>query len=191
MPQVLQRQKRPTPGKVSMFAQKMLACPPDYLRTPSPPEHDTIQRVSEFRKTYYFFYGTLKDPARLSHVLDRQVPPAELLPAHIIGYSCEMWGQYQALVDGPQGGLVRGLAFEVKTEIDANKLAFYETNTYKVVPCSIYLDPSTAGQDTDTIYGVTFLYAGDPQTLREKRWDRGLWLRDMRSMFRQLGEIPP
>ena len=149
-----------------------------------------MPKLSEFRKTYYFFYGTLKDPTRVSHVLDHQVSPTELRPAHVTGYSCEMWGQYKALVDGPQDGIVEGLAYEVKTEADANKLAFYETNTYKVVPCSIYLDSATTTQDSAVIDGATFLYAGDPQALREKRWDRTLWMRDMRNMFTQLGEIP-
>ena len=154
---------------MSIFAQKMMACPPGYLRTSSPPDHDTIL-MSEFQRTYYFFYGTPKDPARLSHVLDQEVSPTELRPAHIIGYSCEMWGQYQALVDGPQGGVVDGLVYEVKTESDAKRLAFYETNAYKVVPCHIYLDLATSTQGDTPIKGATFLYAGDPRALREKKW---------------------
>ena len=164
--------------------------PPNFWCCPSPPGHDTIPRITDFRKSYYFSYGSLKDPARLSHVLDTGISLNQLLPAHIVGYSCEMWGRYKALVDGPSGNIVSGLAYEVQTKDDADKLAHYKTNAYKVVPCRILLDSTDLPEDRNAVFGATFLYAGDPQALRDKRWDRKLWVRDMRNMLSQIGEIP-
>ena len=154
-------------------------CSREYLRSPSPPEHDNIIRLGTFQKTVYFFYGTLKDPAILSHVLDTPVTSSDLRPAHVVGYAREMWGQYQALVNGPTGAVLEGMAYEVQTEIDAQKLAAYETNAYKTAPCIINFGSEHDDLEPRKVQGMTFMYAGDPQALREGRWDRELWMRNM------------
>jgi hypothetical protein len=53
----------------------------------------------------YFFYGTLMDPSMLMEILELKEKPT-LRPAKIGHYSCKRWGQYPALINGPQGGIV-------------------------------------------------------------------------------------
>lgn len=117
----------------------------------------------------------------LSHVLDTVVSASSLRPAHVIGYSLELWGQYQALVDGNTGSVVEGAVYEVQSEEDEARLAHYETNAYRLAPCYINLAPAQEGVDPEQVSGKTFKYAGDPEALREKRWDRTLWVRNMGS----------
>ena len=81
-----------------------------------------------------------------------------------------MWGQYQALVDGPQGKLVEGLAYEIQTRADADRLAYYETNAYKIVPCRMLVNSGNPVEDLGGVSDATSLYAGDSQALRAKRW---------------------
>lgn len=137
----------------------------------------------EISQDQLLFYGTLKETAILSQVLNKEVVTKALQPAYIIGYSCELWGPYQALVAGPRDAIVEGLAYEVETEADAKKLAHYETSAYEVIPCRIRLGFASDGHESKTSFGSTFAYAGDPQALREKRWDRRLWLKDMKAQF--------
>ena len=87
----------------------------------------------------YFFYGTLKEPQTLSRILDKLVLQSALHAAYVVGYAIEMWGQYKALVTGPQGNIIEGMAYEEQSEEDEEKLAFYETSAYEVALCSIYL----------------------------------------------------
>lgn len=68
----------------------------------------------EFRKRYFFFYGSLMDPATLTRVLGLSSPP-RLIPAFIKPYHCKMWGLYPALFNGPRGSKVEGVAFEVQS----------------------------------------------------------------------------
>ena len=42
-----------------------------------------------FRKVFFFFYGTLMDPAMLAMVLDLQDKPL-LQPAKIVGFYCKL-----------------------------------------------------------------------------------------------------
>ena len=165
------------------YALRAPACPPEHLQNISPPKHETTTAVGIFRKTSYFFYGTLKETTIISQVLDKEVATTALKPAYIIGYSRELWGPYQALVDGPRDAIVEGLVYEVETEADAKKLAHYETSAYEVIPCRIRLGIALDDQERKTIFGSTFAYAGDAQALREKRWDRKLWLKDMEAQF--------
>lgn len=165
------------------YALRVPTCPPDHLQKLSPLKHDATSAAGKFHKTSYFFYGTLKETAILSQVLDIEVVTTALQPAYIIGYSCELWGPYKALVDGPRDAIVEGLAYEVETEADAKKLAHYETSAYEVVPCRIRFGFASDDHESKTIFGSTFAYAGDPQALREKRWDRKLWLKGMEAQF--------
>ena len=129
----------------------------------------------------YFFYGTLNEPQTLSRILDKPVLQSILHAAYVVGYSVEMWGQYKALVTGSQGNIVEGVAYEVQSEEDEEKLAFYEMSAYEVAPCNIYLRAEGEGVEPEKICGNTFRYAGDAQALREGRWDRKLWLKNMQS----------
>ena len=104
----------------------------------------------------YFFYGTLMDGGQLTSVLDLTSPPI-LRPAFIVGYSIKMWGPFPTLVEGPPGNIINGMAYEVQSEEDEWNLAYYETDAYKSVSCSIR--PAGGG---DGISGRTFVWAHDP-----------------------------
>ncbi len=64
----------------------------------------------------------------------------------------------------------------VQSEDHELKLARYETNVYRVSPgCIIFTDGSLLA----TASGKTFMYAGGPNALLNKRFDRTLWSRQM------------
>lgn len=91
---------------------------------------------------WYFFYGTLADPALLSRILE--LPEADsptLRPATITGGSMRMWaGKYKALVDGSITAQTRGWAYQVTSSDHEDSLLLYETARYEVVRCTISLD---------------------------------------------------
>ena len=66
------------------------------------------------------------DPTTLDKVLHLSERPI-LQPATITGFYCKLWGQYPALLDGPRGAKIEGVAFEVKTAEQINLLQDYET----------------------------------------------------------------
>ena len=139
------------------------------------------RKTKDLAEKHYFFYGTLKEPKTLSRILDKPVLRSALHAAYVVGYSIEMWGQYKALVTGPQDSIIEGMAYEVQSEEDEEKLAFYETSAYEVAPCNIYLHAEGDRAKSEKICGNTFKYAGDAQALREGRWDRKLWLKNMQA----------
>jgi gamma-glutamylcyclotransferase (GGCT)/AIG2-like uncharacterized protein YtfP len=123
----------------------------------------------------YFFYGTLMDPTMLMEILDLKETPM-LRRATIAGYSCKLWGQYPALVNGPQGGIVEGAMYDVQTEEHAAKLAEYETRAYMAAPCDISL---VDGEEPTKVCGTTFRYIGPNLDLDEGDFDLKTWLRRM------------
>lgn len=89
---------------------------------------------------WYFFYGTLADPAVLQRLLGEE---PTYRPATIRGGILTTWGgKYKALVDAPagDGNVIEGTAFLVKTRDHEDALRSYETNKYEVVRCSINFD---------------------------------------------------
>ncbi|KAI0006947.1 hypothetical protein F4779DRAFT_620117 [Xylariaceae sp. FL0662B] len=110
-------------------------------------------------------------PETLKHVLDIDQEPV-LRPAKIVGYALSSWGQYPALIDGDTGTEVSGYAYEVQTPEHENKLAYYETNAYKLHPCQIDFSDEKEPRE---LYGKTFMYAGDAEALKNGRFDRRLW----------------
>jgi gamma-glutamylcyclotransferase (GGCT)/AIG2-like uncharacterized protein YtfP len=121
-----------------------------------------------FRKELYFFYGSLMDPSTLAHVLELRDRP-QLLPSKIIGYSYMLWGQYPALLDGPAGAPVYGMAYEVQTQSEKERLEFYETSHYRKGYCLIRL------QDGRQVIGRTFLWNADTALLKERTFDLKDW----------------
>ena len=102
---------------------------------------------------WYFFYGTLADPAILARTLS--LPEAEiplLVPASISGGQIKTWnGKYNALVDGRSGDHVRGSAYQVTSKEREDDLRLYETDKYEVVRCRVRM----AG---GTVQGLTFRF---------------------------------
>ena len=176
----------PESERPSRFLLKIQSVPKDYLTRPL--EEWEKPKPKIWQQNPFFFYGTLKDPQTLSRILDKPVSPSSLRPAYIEGYSIEMWGQYKALVTGPQGNIIEGMVYEVQSEEDEEKLTLYETSAYEVASCIIHL-PAEKREEQEQkepaeVRGKTFRYAGDAQALREGRWDPELFLKNMRSSAR-------
>jgi gamma-glutamylcyclotransferase (GGCT)/AIG2-like uncharacterized protein YtfP len=121
-----------------------------------------------FRPEYYFFYGSLMDSATLMKVLKLLHQP-ELVPARITGYSCKLWGQYPALVDGPPGNIVHGMVFLVETASHQERLESYETKKYERVRCQIEF------KDGREVHGRTFIWAADEAELTEGTFNLKDW----------------
>jgi gamma-glutamylcyclotransferase (GGCT)/AIG2-like uncharacterized protein YtfP len=160
----------------SPFEAKLQSAPPDYLTNIPITQYEP----QVYQPVYYFFYGTLTQPETLKRVLDLQEEP-ELRKAQIVGYSVAKWSHYPTLLDGPPGNVISGYAYMVQSEDHEHKLARYETNAYKVAPCHITF---TDGLSPSQLVGKTFMYAGGPKVLLEKRFDHMLWAR-------QIGQSSP
>ena len=103
---------------------------------------------------YYFFYGTLADPARLERLLEipsSQLPPLE--PATLLDGRIRTWaGIYRALVDEP-GARVKGFAFIITSSNQEDALRVYESDNYEVVAANLIVN-------RQEIIGRTFRFAG-------------------------------
>ena len=88
-------------------------------------------------KGWYFFYGTLMDSSTLAKVLQVAKPP-QLRPARVIGYQIRLWGPYPALIDGPPGHAVEGVACEILSQKHLDRLIAYETEKYYIHACDIH-----------------------------------------------------
>lgn len=131
----------PMLGKECSLPQHRAQCA-DFEPLPSPDQYPV----------WYFFYGTLADPAVLAQHLDLDEKP-HYVPASVIGGRVRTWaGRYKALVDAP-GEVVFGSAFLVETREQEDALRFYETEKYEVVRCQITTQ-------SDVIEGLTFRFDG-------------------------------
>ena len=77
------------------------------------------------------------DPSLLSELLELRDKP-RMRPAHIVGYTTKVWGQYPALIDGPTGAVLKGAVYEVQTQEHTQRLAEYEIKNYRVASCVIF-----------------------------------------------------
>lgn len=131
-------------------------------------ERDPNFDYHAFRPEFYFFYGTLMDPSTLAGVLHLQHSP-KLKPAKITGYSCKLWGPYPALMDGPPGALVHGMAYEMQSPKEQKLLEDYETEQYRNGYCIIELEGD------QEVMGRTFKWKGDNSLLKEGTFDLKDW----------------
>jgi hypothetical protein len=161
----------PMRHRPSHFLAQLQSAPKDYLSAIPKIQH----QAPAYEPIYYFFYGTLTQPETLKRILDLKEEPV-LRQAQIVGYSLAKWGDYLTLLDGPPGNVVSGHAYMVRSSDDEWKLAYYETLAYKPAPCQITF---TGNAQPARVSGRTFMYAGDAAALREKRFDRTLWMRQM------------
>lgn len=144
------------------------------LRLPAT-ETCLASEVEIFKKRYCFFYGTLKDSARLAEVLHLpDVQPPKLRPAKLVGYHIKLWGQYPALLDGPPGNEVLGVAYEIQSPAEVTQLRAYETRKYEHRPCLIQLlDAAEEGEKE--VKGNTFMWNGQPDELTEGEFSLEEW----------------
>lgn len=131
-------------------------------------EQDPNYDYNAFRKEFYFFYGSLMDLSTLAKVLQLLFRP-NLYPSQIVGYSCKLWGPYPALVDGPPGAIVYGMAYEVQSSEEADRLQAYETDHYIPRACTIKL------QNGMKVGGKVFMWNVDKSLLKEGVFDLKDW----------------
>lgn len=115
-------------------------------------------------------------PAILQGVLNLPSAPTTR-PATAYGYELAHWGQYRTLFDAAPDATVPGCAYWVETAEHAHRLAYYETDAYALAACTLrFVDGEGGGE---LVRARTFKYAGDARALREGRFDRVLWERQM------------
>ncbi|RAK99443.1 gamma-glutamylcyclotransferase family protein [Aspergillus ibericus CBS 121593] len=159
-------------SKISPFVLKLRSAPPGYFY--EAPEPSPVVDLLDAPTGPYFLYGTLTDPSMISEILGLDEEPT-LRPASIMGYQCKLWGQYPALLDAP-GSVVEGAVYHVHSVEDGEKLAAYETKTYRADPCIIRY---TDGQEPRREYGSTFKFVGNQRDLTEGEFDLRVWLTRM------------
>ena len=125
----------------------------------------------EIPKTgWYFFYGTLRDPATLAEVIiGSQGELPKLHPARIDGYETMLWGSRAALVKGVSDVSVRGSAFKIETTTQARRLQGYATDAFKVESCKLRLEDGE-GQDS-VVDGQTLVWDGPQDELKQGQFD--------------------
>ncbi|KAL2265785.1 hypothetical protein VTJ83DRAFT_6885 [Remersonia thermophila] len=145
---------------------------------PSPPA------PSPYKPTWYFFYGSLTNPSWLKKVLSLPSDPV-LHPAVTTGYEVLMWGHNKVLVpDEDPGKVVRGVAYLVETQEHADRLAFYETDNYEVMPCEMRFAGRQGGEPTageEKVVGSVFMWRGDRGKLERGEFDRRRCMEKLRN----------
>lgn len=82
-----------------------------------------------------------------------------------------LWGQYPALVDGPNNSYVDGMAYFVETEKKQEMLERYETDVYSVEGIRITIEGKEAS-------GRPFMWDDDPTELIEGTWSLEEWKKE-------------
>lgn len=138
-----------------------------------PPSFPYPNDISE--KGCYFFYGGLMDPSTLAKVL--QVAEAPWLrPAHMMGYEMRLWEPYPALIDGPTGHAVEGVACEILTQTHVDRLIAYETEKYFIYLCVIALLDVGVGRK-EIVDGNVFKWEEKLEELQEGEFSLKKYLR--------------
>ncbi|WP_157230993.1 gamma-glutamylcyclotransferase family protein [Kiloniella laminariae] len=85
-----------------------------------------------------FFFGSLMDPDVLETVTGRAIDQTQLRPGILEGYRCEreVKESYPVLVPCP-GGKATVMIAEGLSETDVDRILFYETGEYDLVPFTL------------------------------------------------------
>ncbi|KAJ5146109.1 uncharacterized protein N7515_000673 [Penicillium bovifimosum] len=182
----IMRKSRPSAMMRKLLQHKLhnaLADPPG---PPSPPWDSSDENPwpeDSIRDEYCFLYGTLMDPDTLSKVLGSSIPPLMMRPARVIGYQVKLWGPYPALLDDKPLHPVVGMVCGVLSPTQLDRLAAYETDKYHLQGCLIDV-LNDDGSTEKTIEGVSFMWNGRQDELREGTFDLKQWRKE-----RQLSEL--
>ena len=134
---------------------------------------DTHHRPDLFQSPYFFFYGMLTDPTTLAKVLKLRDRPG-LRPAMIMEHGMRLWGEFPALLDGHPEKPIQGVAYEIRSQEEEDRLVEYETDMYRKKGCVIEF------RDGSKVPGVTFVWNADPGLLRDRSFDLKDWLLEQR-----------
>ncbi|OQE87196.1 hypothetical protein PENNAL_c0020G01362 [Penicillium nalgiovense] len=105
------------------------------------------------------------DPHMLSQALKLLEQPPVMGRARVTGFEIKLWGPYPAPLEKPLHS-VEGVACEILSQMQLDRLAAYETDKYRLRPCLIDLLDSDDNIQKD-IEGVTFMWNGQQNELRE------------------------
>lgn len=122
------------------------------------------------------------DSSTLAKVLQVAEPP-RLRPARVIGYEIRLWGPYPALIHGPPGHAVEGVACEILSQKHLDRLIAYETEKYYIHACEIDLLDVGVGRE-ETVDGNVFMWDGELDELQEGDFSLKDYLRE-----KKLGEM--
>ncbi|PLB53348.1 hypothetical protein P170DRAFT_507996 [Aspergillus steynii IBT 23096] len=110
-----------------------------------------------FQRQWCFVYGTLIDHDTLCRVLKltKSHTPLVMRRARVSGYEIKMWGTYPALVVR-ELNTIDGMAWEVLSQRQLDRLAAYQTDKYCLRRCMIELlnDDGSVGKRVE---GLTFV----------------------------------
>jgi hypothetical protein len=139
--------------------------------------------VEQFEREYFFFYRTLMDPGILAQVLRMPNLSPKIIRAKVIGYDVKLWGSYPALVDGVPDQPVDGIAFEILSQTQLDRLISYETEKEELVPYAIEI-LNQQNEIERTVDGVTFKWNYERDELLKRKFNLKQWKREQR-----LGEL--
>jgi hypothetical protein len=123
----------------------------------------------------WYFLRHLMDLSTLAKVLQVAEAP-RLRPARMIGYQMRLWGPYPALIDGPPGHAVEGVACKILTQKHVDRLIAYETEKYFIYPCVIELLDVGVGRK-EIVDGNVFKWEGKLDELQEGEFSLKEYLR--------------
>ncbi|PYI09169.1 hypothetical protein BO78DRAFT_46599 [Aspergillus sclerotiicarbonarius CBS 121057] len=162
----------------SLATSRQTSSLPQTSTTPTTTEKepaDTHDRPDLFWTRCFFFYGMLSDPTTLAEVLRLHDRPA-LRPAMIMEHGMKLWGEYPALLDGHPEMPIHGVAYEIRSQTEEDRLVEYETDMYRKKGCLIEF------KDGSKVPGVTFVWNADPGLLRDGGFDLKDWLLEQRDI---------
>ncbi|KAJ5965793.1 hypothetical protein N7481_012507 [Penicillium waksmanii] len=138
---------------------------------------DIMMSTDYFEREHVFLYGTLMDPETLYRVLELSNRPPVLRHARVVRYETKLWGPNSALVNGKPLVPVYGMMCGIRSRIHFDRLIAYETDQYQLRPCQIELfnDNDHVKKNVD---GVTFIWNGEQDELREGKFDLKQWKRE-------------
>ena len=124
------------------------------------------------------------DPRTLSTVLAGSAARApKLHPATIFGWRMKMCSSaYPALVPGSPTDTVHGVACIIRSMKEADKLAEYETDMYRIESCEIHLDGDDDGSKVEKVNGRIFVWNADESLLNEGSFDLRDWVLKRREL---------
>ncbi|KAJ5561787.1 hypothetical protein N7535_003753 [Penicillium sp. DV-2018c] len=118
-----------------------------------------------FLPGYFFFYGHLMDPSTLARALQQPEAP-DLRPARVLGYSIKMHGRDDpALVWGPPENVVDGVAGEIRSQEQFERICGFGCEKFEASPC--YIEFVEEEGEGEVVKGETFLWQGDHGELRD------------------------
>jgi hypothetical protein len=79
------------------------------------------------------------------------------------------------LLIGPPLHPVDGLAYEVQSQEQLDRLSAYETSKYRIKACVIKF-PSENGGEGERVRGIVFIWNGESEELREGNFTLEKWL---------------